>query len=148
MVTVREVVQDKGNDVWSVGPRASVYEALELMAEKNIGAVAVLECDALVGMFSERDYARKVILKGKSSKDTHVAELMSRDIRTVAPDQTVEDCMRLMTDQRIRHLPVIEKGNLMGLVSIGDIVNTIISAQQTTIQSLEGYISGGSYGAQ
>ena len=140
--TARSILSVKGNTVWSVAPEATVYEALVLLAEKDVGALPVVSGGKLEGMFSERDYARKLVLKGKSSADTFVSEVMSTPVVTVTPDQTVEECMRIMTRHRIRHLPVLDGGALVGVVSIGDLVNAIISAQAATIQQLSGYISG------
>lgn len=143
MKTVRHLLQAKGYDVWYVNPGTSVLDALKLMAAKNIGALLVLESGRLVGIFSERDYARKVILKGKSSHSTRVREIMSRKVVYVRPEQGMEDCMRLMTQKRIRHLPVMEGDELVGMISIGDVVKSIISEQEFTIRQLEQYISGG-----
>jgi CBS domain-containing protein len=140
--TVCSIFSVKGNAVWSVAPEATVYEALVLLAEKDIGALPVVSGGKLEGMFSERDYARKLVLQGKSSADTIVSEVMSTPVVTVTPDQTVEECMRIMTRHRIRHLPVLDAGTLVGVVSIGDLVNAIISVQAATIQQLRGYISG------
>lgn len=146
MKTVKQILGRKGSDVWSISHRSTVYEALQLMADKNIGSVLVLEADgSLVGIFTERDYARKVILKGKSSKETSVSELMSRDVLYVDPDKTVEDCMVIMTQKRIRHLPVIKNDRVHGIVSIGDVVNAIIAEQKSTIQELAKYITGSGY---
>lgn len=142
MKFVNQLLKDKGRDVWSVAPDAPVYQALELMAEKNCGAVLVLDQDKMVGILSERDYARKVILQGKSSKDTPVKEIMSSRVVYIRPEQTVEDCMALMTDKRIRHLPVLENRKLVGLISIGDIVRAVISEQEFIIHQLENYITG------
>ncbi len=142
-LTVGQVLKSKGTQFWSVGSSATAYEALELMANRNIGAVLVMESGTLVGMFSERDYARKVILKGKSSKNTQVSEIMSSNPIVIAPDRTISDCMILMTENHVRHLPVILQGTVMGVVSIGDIVNAIISDQKATIQDLESYITVG-----
>ncbi len=142
MKFVNQLLEDKGHDVWSVGPDAPVYQALELMAEKNCGAVLVLEQDKLVGILSERDYARKVILKGKTSKNTPVKEIMSSHMVYVHPNQTVDECMALMTDKRIRHLPVLEDRKLVGMISIGDIVKAVISEQEFIIHQLENYITG------
>ncbi|MFB3779187.1 MAG: CBS domain-containing protein [Bryobacteraceae bacterium] len=141
-ITVRSILKAKGGAVWSVRPETSVFDALKLMAEKEVGAVVVVSGAELIGVFSERDYARKLVLQGKSSRDTRVAEVMSREIVTVGPEQTVQECMRIMTHKRIRHLPVVEGGTLAGVVSIGDLVNAIISAQAETIQQLSGYIAG------
>jgi CBS domain-containing protein len=143
MYTVRQLLQVKGNHVWSISPSATVYEALELMARNNIGALLVLEGDKLVGIFTERDYARKVVLQGRSSRTTRIAELMTRDVLYIGPDDTIENCMALMTDKRTRHLPVIEDGKLIGIISIGDVVKEIISDREFTIHELERYITGG-----
>lgn len=143
MKFVTEILKTKGRDVWTVSPDSTVYDALQVMADKNVGALMVLENDEVVGVFSERDYARKVILKGKASKDTLVSEIMSTELVWVRPDQTIEVCMGLMTDKRIRHLAVLEEGRLVGVISIGDVVKAIISEQEFTIQQLEHYITGG-----
>jgi IMP dehydrogenase len=142
MITVRQLLKNKPADLWSVSPETSVYEALELMAEKDIGAVLVLENGELAGILTERDYARNVILKGRLSKTTSVAELMTEVVCYVRPDQTIEDCMALMTDKRVRHLPVLEDERLIAIVSIGDVVKKTISEQEFTIQQLENYITG------
>lgn len=143
METVRQLVEAKGGRVWSVTPDTSVYEALRLMAERNIGALLVLEGDQLRGIFSERDYARKVILKGRSSRDTPVKEIMTSEVLYLRPEQSVKECMALMTEKRIRHLPVLEGNQLIGLISIGDVVKSVISEQEFLIDQLENYISGG-----
>ena len=140
--TVRSILETKGGTVWSVIPEATVYEALALMAEKDVGALVVSSGGKLVGMFSERDYARKLVLHGKTSKDTRVDEVMSAPVVTVTPLQTVDECMKTMTHHRIRHLPVLEGEALVGVVSIGDLVNSIISAQAETIHQLSSYIAG------
>lgn len=142
MKNVIELLRVKGHQYWSVTPDTTVFDALKLMAEKNIGVLLVLEGDVLVGLLSERDYARKVILKGKSSKDTLVKEIMSEKVIYVEPEQTVEECMALMTDKRVRHLPVFEGDKLIGIISIGDVVKAIISEQEFIIEQLEHYISG------
>ena len=142
MNSIKQLLQDKGSEVWKVKPDTSVFDALELMAEKNVGALLVLDADKLIGIFSERDYARKVILKGKASKDTPVKEIMSTKVLYIGPDQSIEECMALMTDKRIRHLPVLVGDELIGVISIGDVVKAIISEQQITIHWLEKYISG------
>lgn len=144
-ITIGEMLRTKGSGFWSISPHASAYEALELMADKNVGALLVLENGVLVGVFSERDYARKVILKGLSSKTTTVGALMSSPPICAAPGLTLKDCMVMMTDNHVRHLPVLQNGALVGIVSIGDIVNAIISAQACTIQELENYITGNDY---
>jgi CBS domain-containing protein len=143
MYTVRHLLQEKGHQIWSITPKATVYEALELMATKNVGAVLVIENENVVGMLTERDYARKVVLKGRTSKTTTVGELMTRDVLYVGPDESIEDCMAIMTNKRLRHLPVMENGKLVGLVSIGDVVKAIISDREFTIRELERYITGG-----
>lgn len=143
MFTVRHLLQSKGNHVWSISPKATVYEALELMAAKNIGAVLVMDGPKITGIFTERDYSRKVILKGRSSKATTVGELMTTEVLYVGPDDTLDNCMALMTDKRARHLPVIEAGKLAGLISIGDVVKAIISDREILIRELERYITGG-----
>jgi CBS domain-containing protein len=142
MVTVRQILDEKPSDLWTIQPGATVYEALELMAAKEIGALLVVRDGKLCGLFSERDYARKVILKGKTSRTTQVAELMSVNLLVVRPDQTVDACMALMTNKRFRHLPVLEEGRLIGLVSIGDLVRKLISEKEFVIQELEHYIQG------
>jgi CBS domain-containing protein len=142
MVTVRQILKNKGSQAWSTEPTATVYSALQLMAEKQIGALLVLAESKLVGIFSERDYARKVILHGKSSAETQVGEIMTPDVVTVRPEQTIADCMALMTEKRFRHLPVVEGDQILGVISIGDVVKAIISDQQFVIKQLESYISG------
>jgi len=143
MHTVRELLREKGDQVWTIAPQATVYEALELMAGKNIGCLVVIDHGDVAGMFTERDYARKVVLHGRSSKTTAVGELMTTDVLYVGPNDTIENCMALMTDKRLRHLPVMENGKLAGVVSIGDIVKVIISDREFTIRELERYITGG-----
>jgi CBS domain-containing protein len=143
MYTVRHLLQEKGNRVWTISPQATVYDALELMAEKNLGALVVTEGGEVVGIFTERDYARKVVLKGKTSKIATISELMTPDVLYIGPDDTMENCMALMTEHRTRHLPVLENGKLAGLVSIGDVVKAVISAHEFTIRELERYITGG-----
>jgi CBS domain-containing protein len=140
--TISAILRNKGGEVWSITPTASVYEAVEMMAEKQVGALPVVEQDQLRGILSERDYARKIILLGRSSKDTPIADIMTADPITVTPQHTVAACMRIVTDKRIRHLPVVESGRLTGMISIGDLVNWVISEQQETIRHLEAYISG------
>ncbi len=142
MLKVMDVLESKDNNIWSVSPQETAYKALEIMADKNIGALVVIDEGQIVGVFSERDYARKVILKGKSSKKTNVGELMSSPVIYIYPEKTIEECMALMTTTRHRHMPVIEYGKLIGLVSIGDVVNAIITSQKTTIQDLNNYING------
>lgn len=141
MQTIKQLLEEKGGEVWSIGPDASVYDALALMADKSIGALLVMEGEQTVGLISERDYARKLVLKGLASKDTKVSEIMTARVVCVAPGQTVEDGMALMTEKRVRHLPVFDEGRVLGLVSIGDLVKAIISQQQFIIEQLEQYIS-------
>lgn len=143
MPTVRQMLAGKPGKLFSVAPDSTVFDALELMAEKNVGAVIVCEGDRLVGIFSERDYARKVILHGKSSRDTPVREIMTSRVLCIEPAQTADQCMALMTDKRIRHLPVLEGGKLVGVISIGDVVKGIVKEQQFTIEQLENYIGSG-----
>lgn len=140
MKTVRQLLQSKGGVVYSVAPETSVFDALKLMAEKNIGAVLAVADGRVAGIMSERDYARKVILFGKSSRDMMVREIMSEKVLAVQPGQTVEECMALMTNKRIRHLPVMDGGKLVGLLSIGDLVKEVIADQEQTIKQLESYI--------
>jgi CBS domain-containing protein len=142
MYTVRQILQNKGNQIWSISPAASVYEALQLMAARDIGALAVVQEERLVGIFSERDYARKVILHGKTSRETRVDEIMTGRVVVVGPERTTEECMALMTEKHIRHLPVVEGERLIGLISIGDVVKAVISNQEFVINQLENYISG------
>ena len=139
---VRRILARKGSEVYSIDPDATVYEALETMAEKNVGALVVIHGTDLVGVISERDYARKVILKDRSSREMQVQEIMSSPAVTVGPDTSIDECMYRMTDTRCRHMPVVEGGRVLGIVSIGDVVNWIISAQDLTIHQLEDYISG------
>lgn len=142
MKTIRELLNDKGAQVWSISPTKTVYDALSLMAEKNIGAVLVMENDRLLGILSERDYTREVVLQGRTARDTGVIEMMTSRPVCVGPEQTVEDGMALMTDKRVRHLPVVEEGRVVGLLSIGDAVKSTISEQKFIIKQLEQYISG------
>jgi len=140
---ISSLLHQKTSALWSITPDTTVFDAIRLMAEKNIGALPVLAGDRLVGIFTERDYTRKVALMGKTSKETRVREVIARDIVTAAPSDSVEDCMRLMTDKRVRHLPVIENLTVIGIVSIGDLVNWIISTQNVAIEQMEQYIAGG-----
>jgi len=142
MSTVRNILQKKGKAVYSICPQCSVYDALEELEEKNLGALVVVENGKLIGVFTERDYARKVILKGRSSKETSVSDIMSSHPLFVSPDNTLDDCMQLMTDKYIRHLPVLENDELIGVISIGDIVKYIIYEKDFIIESLEHYITG------
>lgn len=134
--TVRHILEVKGSDVWSIGPDATVFDALRMMADKDVGALLVMENDKVVGIISERDYARKIILHGKSSKETLVREIMSANLYTVHPDQTVEEAMEIMTNKRVRHLPVMEGENLLGMISIGDVVKNIIYRQREIIKGM------------
>ncbi len=142
MLQVKHLLAEKGHDVHTIGPDAPVLEAIRSMAERHIGALLVMRGDELVGIVSERDYARKVILLGRHSDDTPVNEIMSPNVLTVGPEDTVETCMRLCTDRRVRHLPVVESRKVVGLVSIGDLVKAVISEQSTQIEQLERYIAG------
>jgi len=142
MITVKQILDAKGHRVWTIAPNASVFEALRLMADKGIGALMVTEKDDIVGIISERDYARKVVLHGKLSKDTPVKSIMTTQLFGVHLETSAEECMALMTDKRIRHLPVCQDAKLVGVVSIGDIVKAIISEQKITINHLENYIMG------
>jgi CBS domain-containing protein len=140
--TIHDILHHKGASAWTISPDATVFEAIQLMADKNVGALLVTDKNKLVGIVSERDYTRKVALKGKSSKELKVREIVSERVLHVTPAHSVEDCMRLMTEHRVRHLPVLEGEKIAGVVSIGDLVNWIISAQTTTIHQLQTYISG------
>ena len=140
--TVRSILKVKGNNIWSLSPDATVYDAIGLMAEKGVGALVVVSHEKLEGIISERDYARKVILKGKQSTETRVREIMTTPVLYVTPDQSIEECMRLMTSRRLRHLPVVEEEKVVGIVSIGDLVNWVITTQEQTIQHLQSYITG------
>ncbi|MFI5395251.1 MAG: CBS domain-containing protein [Candidatus Binatia bacterium] len=143
MKTVGDVIKKKGNHVWSVSPGTTVYDTLKLMAEHDIGAVVVIEDGRPVGIFSERDYARRVILKGRTSKDTPVREVMVSRVVFVRPEQGIEECMALMTDKHVRHLPVLERGTLSGMLSIGDVVKEMISEKEFIIEQLANYIQRG-----
>jgi CBS domain-containing protein len=140
--TVDAILRKKTGGILSIAPSDSVYHAIEIMAEKGVGALLVMEGDALVGILSERDYARKVVLKGHTSKETKVAEIMSSPVISVSPKHTVGDCLRIITDSHIRHLPVTEDGAVVGVLSIGDLVNFVITEQQETIRHLKADISG------
>ncbi len=140
--TISEILNEKGTNVWSINPEATVFDAIQLMSDKNIGALLVTDGERLVGIITERDYTRKVALKGKSSKQTAVKEIISGQVIQVTPEHTVEDCMRLMTTHKVRHLPVVENGRIAGVISIGDLVNWTISAQTSTIHQLQTYIAG------
>lgn len=142
MGAVRNILQAKGHTTFSITPYTSVYQALEIMVEKNVSSLVVMHEEKLTGIFTERDYARKVILKGKSSRDTPVGDIMSGNVITVTPDSTIDECMQLMTGKFIRHLPVIEENKLIGIVSIGDVVKYIIEEQKFIIENMEHYIGG------
>jgi CBS domain-containing protein len=139
---VRDILINKGDTVWTTTPQCSVYDAIGLMGEKNIGALVVMDDGEVVGTLSERDYSRKVVLQGRTSRDTLVDDIISRPAITVTASDSIETCMKLMTSRRIRHLPVVENGVLTGLVSMGDLVNWVMQSQRHTIQQLQGYISG------
>jgi CBS domain-containing protein len=140
--TIDSILKGKRPDIWSIDPDATVYEAIELLAAKNIGALLVMRGGRLIGVFSERDYTRKVILKGKSSRETPVRDIISTPVISVGPDETVEECMRMMTEHRVRHLPVLDVDRVVGIISIGDLVNWIISAQSQALNQMQDYISG------
>lgn len=140
--TVRDIVQKKGGEIWTTSSTTTVYDAIGLMGEKNIGALVAVENDEVIGVLSERDYSRKVVLQGRTSRDTLVGDILSRPAITVNCADSIETCMKLMTSRRIRHLPVVEDGRLIGLISMGDLVNWVMQSQRQTIQQLQGYISG------
>ena len=140
MMSVRQLLEHKGQEIFSVPPGVPVLEAIRVMAERHVGALLVMQGDTLTGIVSERDYARKVILMGRSSADTPVRDIMTAQVLTVQPETTVEKCMQLMTERRVRHLPVIEAGRVIGMVSIGDLVKAVIAEQQQQIEQLESYI--------
>lgn len=141
-MSVKQVLEKKGTKAYSVGPTATVLEALTAMAEHDIGAVLVIEGDRLVGIFTERDYARKVVLRGKSSKDSVISELMTPNVCTITPSHTMDQVMNIMTENRFRHLPVVDHGKIAGIVTIGDVVKSVIALQEATIQQLSSYIAG------
>lgn len=140
--TINEILEYKGTVIWSIAPDATVFEAIQMMSDKNVGAVLVTEHGRLIGIITERDYTRKVALKGKSSRELKVREIIPDRVLSVTRQHTIEDCMRLMTEHRVRHLPVLEGQDIAGIISIGDLVNWIITAQSTTIRQLETYITG------
>ncbi len=142
MKTLKQLLDEKGRDVWSIAPDDTVFNAIKLMAEKGIGALVVKNASRLIGMITERDYARKVILKEKSSKATSISDIMTTKVIYARSDQSIDECMALMTEKRVRHLPVFEQGKLIGIVSIGDLVKAIIAEQQFVIEQLEQYING------
>jgi len=139
-ITLSDVLDAKGHNVWSVSPQSSAYEALELMAEKDVGALVVVDQGKVVGMFSERDYARKLVLKGKSSRETVVADTMTKPVCYVLPWTSLSECMTLMTNKHVRHLPVLDNDKLVGIVTIGDVVKAIISEQESVIHELKSYV--------
>lgn len=143
MITVNEILKEKAGGILTISPQDTVYRALEIMAEKDLGALVVVEGEKVVGLFSERDYARNIVLKGKSSKDTLVKDLMNANPCYVRPEQTLNDCMALITEKRTRHLPVLEGEKLVGIISIGDVVKQYIMDKEFTIKQLENYIAGG-----
>ena len=142
METIRQVLDAKGGEVWSISPATTVYDALTLMAEKHVGALLVMDGDRLAGIVSERDYARKVVLLDRMSRDTPVSDIMTPEVLVMGPGDTVDHGLALMTERRIRHLPVVEDGNVVGVISIGDLVKAVISEQQFKIEQLERYIAG------
>jgi len=142
MGAVKDILTAKGKETFTITPDTPVYHALEIMVEKNVSALLVMENDKLAGIFTERDYARKVVLKGKSSKDTPIGEIMTKDLITVKPNSTIDECMELMTGKYIRHLPVVENDKLAGIISIGDVVRHIIQEQKSIIGHMEQYIAG------
>ncbi len=141
MTTIRQLLQLKGNDIWSIAPDATVMEALKMMADKDVGALLVMEGDKLVGIISERDYARKVILFGKTSRETLVNEIMTSTVYTIHPEQTIEEVMDMMTNKRIRHVPVVVDEHVLGVISIGDVVKDIIYKQRQVISEMEKYVT-------
>jgi len=136
------ILQVKGTDIWTVGPEVMVLEAVRMMGEKDIGALVVTEDNEVLGVISERDYSRKIVLKGRTSRDTKVGEVLDAPVIVVKPESSIEECMELMTDQRVRHLPVVDDGRLIGIISMGDVVRWIMRSQSEAIQHLQGYISG------
>jgi CBS domain-containing protein len=143
MIKIRHLLDTKGYEVWSISPNATVYEAIELLAEKDIGAVLVMDGDKLEGILSERDYARRLILQGRMSQDTEVGVIMTSDVYTLNPDNTLEECMALMTQKHVRHIPIMEDEKVIGVISIGDAVNATIANQEFLIEQLEKYIQQG-----
>lgn len=141
--SIESILHQKTGDIWSVGPDTTVYDAIAMMADKNVGALVVVQDGRLVGILSERDYTRKVMLRGKRSRETLVSEIMSTSLTTVDPKESVDHCLRYMTEKRIRHLPVVKDGKICGVISIGDLVKHVISVQSAALDQLERYISGG-----
>lgn len=147
--TVKELLDTKGNNVYTISIDETVYEGLVTMSKKDVGALLVIDNDdKLAGIFSERDYARKIVLLGKASKETRIGDMMSKEITVVQPSNTIQECLHIMTQKKVRHLPVVDDKSLLGIVSIGDAVNRVISDQEATIHDLEDYIYGRAYGAQ
>ena len=142
MQTVNDILKSKGHDIWSIRPDDTVFDAVKLMADRSVGALLVMDGEKLVGIVTERDYARKIILEGKSSKGSSVSEVMTRKVLCVTPERTVDECMALMTDKRARHLPVLDHKHVVGVVSIGDLVKAMINEQQVLIDQLQHYITG------
>jgi CBS domain-containing protein len=142
MTTVREILKAKGSETWTITPKQTVFDALVTMADKNVGAVVVVNENAVVGIFSERDYARQVALKGKSSREIRVEEIMTSNPVTVSPDHSIEDCMELMNERHIRHLPVMENQKLAGMITIRDVIKAVLVEKEHTIKQLENYIKG------
>ena len=142
MKLVSDILNSKGHDVWAVKPDDTVFDSLQLMADKGVGALLVMDGEKLAGIVTERDYARKVILEGKSSKNSTISDIMTKRVLCVAPERTIEECMALMTDKRARHLPVVDDGRVVGVLSIGDLVKAILSEQQVLIDQLQHYIAG------
>jgi CBS domain-containing protein len=143
MKTVSDILQTKGREVFTITPETIVFDALKAMADKNVGALVVMDAAKVTGILSERDYARKVILHGRSSRELETREIMSRNVYFVSPEQNIEDCMALFTNKRVRHLPVLQNDQLIGIISIGDVVKAVIAEQESTIKHLENYITGG-----
>lgn len=143
MKTVADILETKGREVWTITPDTIVFDALKRMADKNVGALVVVDGTAITGMLSERDYARKVILHGRSSRELKAREIMSANLYFVSPEQNIDDCMALFTNKRVRHLPVLQNDELIGIISIGDVVKAVIAEQESTIKHLENYITGG-----
>jgi len=143
MKTVSDILQTKGREVWTITPETIVFDALKMMADKNVGALMVMDGAKVTGILSERDYARKVILHGRSSRELETREIMSTNVYFVSPEQNIEDCMALFTNKRVRHLPVLQNDQLIGIISIGDVVKAVIAEQESTIKHLENYITGG-----
>jgi CBS domain-containing protein len=143
MKTVADILKTKGREVWTITPETIVFDALKTMADRNVGALVVIDGATVAGILSERDYARKVILHGKSSRELRAQEIMSTNVYSVSLDQDIEDCMALFTNKRVRHLPVLQNDELIGIISIGDVVKAVIAEQEYTIKHLENYITGG-----